>query len=293
MSPAAAANSNNLTIIVGGGPAGAACALWLHQLGCPALLLESRKQLGGLQRYSPYENVWVPSVTGRRGQDIADHLHDQITRSGVPLRTDMPVHEIACQEGNGFAVHTRDQSLTCGFLVLATGARFRSGGFQDSASVAIGPGSSIEAIDVAGKRVAVLGGGDNAFDQYVFAKARGAKICRIFARNLRAQKKLQAQVPQNDVVIGAYVADQDTMQVNGASFDIFSIQYGFEPVVPDGLKGLARHPDGFVVADHWGVTNLDGLYAIGETAQTFHPCVTTSFAHGIQTAKHIQRRLGL
>lgn len=141
--------------------------------------------------------------------------------------------------------------------------------------------------------MAILGGGDNAFDQYIFAKRRGAADCKIFARTLRAQKKLQLPVPSEDVRVGPFTADQETLQVNGESFDVFSVMFGFEPVIPQGLEELARSPQGFVEADHWGQTSVPGVYAAGEVAHTFHPCVTTSFAHGVQAAKHIQRKLGL
>jgi len=281
------------TIVIGAGPAGSACALWLHQLGCPVQLLEARAQAGGLQRFSPYENRWLPAVMGLPGQEVATHLQRQLIERGVDLQLHTAVEQVSCAD-SGFQLHLRDgRVLRAAQVVLATGARFRSGGFQDSATVAVGPGHPIEALDVAGKRVAVLGGGDNAFDQYGFLTARGARSVTVFARRVRAQRKLREQVPADDVVEGPFEADATAMRVNGQPFDVFSVQFGFEPVVPPGLESLQRSTQGFVQADHWGQTSLDGVYAAGEVAQTFHPSVVTSFAHGVQVAKHIQQRLGL
>lgn len=281
------------TIVIGAGPAGSACALWLHQLGCPVQLLEARGQAGGLQRFSPYENRWLPAVMGLPGRAVAEHLQQQLVARGVDLRLQTPVERVVSTEG-GFRVDLCDGGVLTGAqVVLATGARFRSGGFQDSATVAVGPGHPIEALSVAGKRVAVLGGGDNAFDQHGFLLARGARSVTLFARRVRAQRKLREQVPAEAVVEGPFEADAVTMRVNGQPFDVFSVQFGFEPVVPVGLEGLQRSAQGFVSADHWGQTSLDGVYAAGEVAQTFHPSVVTSFAHGVQVAKHIQQRLGL
>lgn len=281
------------TLIIGAGPAGAACALWLHQLGCPVLLIEKNTQAGGLQALSPYENRWVPSVLGRKGQEIAQAMHEQLLRAGVPLRMAAAAQRVSRAPGK-FEVLLEDGTVEEGTqLVLATGARFRTGGFKPTDKVAIGPGEPVEAIDLKGKRVALLGGGDNAFDQYVFAVNRGAHDCRIFARSVKAQKKLQDMVPAEHVVVGPFMADQDTMTVNGEPFDVFVVLFGFEAAVPAGLEELKRTSAGFVEADPWGRTSMEGVYAAGEVAQTFHPCVVTSFAHGIQVAKDIQRRLGL
>lgn len=280
------------TIVIGAGPAGAACALWLHQLGCPVLLLEKNLQAGGLQQFSPYENVWIPSVTGRRGQDVAAHIHEQLVTRGVPLQLDVSVERVE-KTAEHFEVHLAGgQVLPARHVVLATGARFKTGGFTPTARLSIGPGKPFESIDVTGKRVAVLGGGDNAFDAYGFAMGRHARECVIFARNLRAQRKLRDAVPASQVVLGPFHVDADAMTVNGEAFDVISVQYGFEAVVPPGLEALARTPEGYVQADLWGRTSLPGVYAAGEVANTLHPCVTTSFAHGIQVAKHIQGVLG-
>ncbi|MFM8314948.1 MAG: NAD(P)-binding protein, partial [Deltaproteobacteria bacterium] len=46
-------------LIVGGGPAGCSCALWLKHLGLKPLLIERSHRLGGLQNDSPYPNIWI------------------------------------------------------------------------------------------------------------------------------------------------------------------------------------------------------------------------------------------
>jgi len=278
------------TLVIGAGPAGSACALWLHRLGCPVTLLERSAQAGGLQTYSPYENRWLPSVMDATGQEIAARLDAQLRSAGVDLRANTGVRAISTNAA-GFAVALEDGSvLQAPQLVLATGARFRTGGFSNAGAVAIGPGHNTEALEVQGKRVAILGGGDNAFDQYGFIMRRGAQSVTIFAKTVRAQQVLRAVVPACDVVVGPFEARQSDMTVNGQAFDAISVQFGFEAVVPDGLEALQRTPLGFVAANLWGETSVPHLYAAGEISQTFHPCVATSFAHGIQVAKHIHRQ---
>ena len=78
-------------IVVGGGPAGAACALWAHQMGLRVLLLEAGPALGGLQRRSPYENRWLPGKPGRTGQQVAADLQAHLEQARVPFRLAWPV----------------------------------------------------------------------------------------------------------------------------------------------------------------------------------------------------------
>lgn len=279
------------TAVIGAGPAGAACALWLHQFGCDVLLLEKSQRAGGLQNLSPYINRWLPSVRGLQGQEIAGHLHAQLLECGVPLRLQAEVRSVA-RHGSGLGLDFSDGShLLASSLVLATGTRFCTGGFSASARLSIGPGKAYESFELRGKRVAVLGGADNAFDAHRFAMQRGAAHAQIFARSVRAQSALRRLVPQAHVTVGACTVDQQAMTVNGEPFDFISVQYGFEPVVPRGLEELGRTPSGYIQADHWGLTSVDNVYAVGDVTNTFHPATATSFAHGIQAAKHIHTRL--
>jgi thioredoxin reductase len=281
-------NLRNLdVIIIGGGPAGISCAIWLKKLGVDCLLLEASPQLGGLQTRSPYENLWIPGVQGKTGQDVAAAMAAHAAAVGVDVRLNKQALWVS---EDGLAVRTETEFLFAPYLVIATGSRPRTGGFTASERVAIGPGEPMEALKVTGRRVAIFGGGDNAFDQARFVRARGGEVT-IFSRSVpRAQKLLREMIADVPVVVGAYAADQSAMTVNGEAFDFFGVMYGFEAVVPEGLT-----PDldaGYVRVDRFGETSLSGVYACGEVTDYWHPCVTTSAAHGIQVAKQISLRLG-
>jgi len=276
---------DNQVIIIGGGPAGLACAIWLRKLGVDALLLEASNILGGLQTRSPYENLWIPGVQGRTGQQVAASLAQHAADVGAPVRINCPAVSI----DPGFKVITPGAVLSAPFIVIASGSTPRTGGFKPSASVAIGPGEPMEALDVKGRRIAILGGGDNAFDQAKFVRDRGGHVT-LFSRNPpRAQKMLQNLVPQVRVMVGPYRASQAKMTVNGEAFDCLGIQYGFEAVVPPGLK--LRRSKGYLQVDRFGETSVTGIFACGEVTDFWHPCVTTSAAHGVQVAKQISKRL--
>jgi len=278
-------------VVIGAGPSGASCGLWLHQLGCNVLVLEKSDQIGGLQKRNPYVNVWVPSIRGMHGYEIAENLHHQILEAGVPVQFNTEVNLITKTDG-GFVVDgPRGGPITAQYIVLASGTRFRTGGFTANENFSIGPGKTFEALGVTGKKVAILGGGDNAYDAFAFAVKRGAAEVRLFATKVRAQSLLRSHVPEECVSVGKFVVDQQAMTVNGEHFDKISVQFGFEAVVPKGLEAIELTERGHVKADLWGVTSMDKVLGVGELANTFHPCTTTSFAHGIQAAKYIHKRI--
>ena len=274
-------------IIIGGGPAGLACAIWLKKLGVSATVLEAGPRLGGLQTRSPYENLWIPGVQGRTGEQVAQGLADHAKAVGVEVHLTSRVHAVS--HDDAYTVTTANMSLSAPYLVIATGSTPTTGGFISAQSVAIGPGTPMEDLDVKDRRIAILGGGDNAFDQARFVMERGGEAV-IFSRTPpRAQKLLQEMIPHVRLEIGDYVADQITLRVNGERFDAFGVMYGFEAVIPSGLD-----PDldrGFIEVNRQGETSLPHVYACGEVTDYWHPCVATAVAHGIQVAKQISLKL--
>jgi len=80
------------------------------------------------------------------------------------------------------------------------------------------------------------------------------------------------------------------MTVHGEPFQIFGVQFGFEACVPTGLV-LPRR-GGYIEVDRDGkVPGVHGMYAAGEVTTFWHPCVTTSYAHGVQVAKAINQQV--
>lgn len=281
-------------IVVGGGPAGVACALWAHQLGMRVLLLEAGPAVGGLQLRSPYLNRWLPGLQERTGQEMAAALQAHLVAAAVPHAVNFPVASVRRAAGHaGWDVSNGEVTHAARYVVIATGSKPRREGFFESDSVGIGPGVSMERLDLVGKRVAILGGGDNAFDQANFAVRRGARCVDIYCRRApRAQPILRRQSEARAVHVGPFHANQYTMTVNGMPYDILGVQFGFEASVPAGLRLPMR--DGYVDVDRRGeVRQFPRLFAAGEVTHYWHPCVTTSCAHGVQVAKSIQNELQL
>lgn len=295
-------------VIVGGGPAGAECALWLKQAGFSAMLLERNDRLGGLQLIAPdrFANFFVVTSPGRKPAEIAESMQESLNRHGAPYLTRVVDIDLSHTPGVAapfsFGVRTRlghNYAFKSHFLVLATGSRPRAGSFVPSERVIIGGGDKRlrEGNFFQGKRVAILGGGDSAFENYAFLTAQGAQV-HVYARTVRAGSKLRAQVPHEAVFPDGFDAFQETMIVcdrgdpfSRNAYDYFVVLYGFEATDPFPSLGLARDSAGFILSDDNAATSVPGVFAIGEATQRMHPCVVTSMADGVIAAKAIERAI--
>ena len=302
-------------VIVGGGPAGVSCAVWLARLGLSPLLVEAGERLGGLTATNPFTDDWLAALPGATGLQIAANLAQSAQAAGVPVALRSPIAQ-ARAENNLYVVEpvgpsqvepcqagpreaAPDKAVRGHTLVIASGvlARNLAGHAPQTRwpGVLVGPGSAIVAQDYAGLSVAVLGGGDNAFENFVYVRGRGAKTVHLYSRTVRAQSQWIARAGDAGVHRGDYDVDPAARTVDGRRYDLILVFYGWEPqaAFADGLS-LARDERGYIRTDAaTAQTSLPGVYAIGEVANRMHPCVVTSMADGVVAAKAIQRSLGL
>ena len=287
-------------LIVGGGPAGVSCAVWLARLGFEPALFDAGTKVGGLCLDNPYPDIWNVAVPQGTGIELAQRLEQSLADAGVVPHLGSPVSGLV-KEGKGFMLQTANGEVARGrFLVLATGVRARRlvdaqgrACPDDLPGILIGPGSQVASQDFHGRTVAVLGGGDNAFENALYATERGAEAVHIYARTIRAQRQFTRKFPESQVIHGQPEVDAAKRMVNGRPYDLILVLYGWEPCVPpcSGFV-LQRNRQGFLSTDmQTAQTSESGVYAIGELAQRQHPCVVTALADGVVAAQAIQARI--
>ncbi|MFC4275801.1 NAD(P)/FAD-dependent oxidoreductase [Achromobacter aloeverae] len=316
-------------IIVGGGPAGASCAVWLARLGLAPLLVETGARPGGLPNDNPFADDWIAALPGVTGQQVGANIARSIEAAGVPVRCGRRAVAVA-RTDEGYAVTVQatgaggqaphgascvvdgasDSWRSAGarpdvgseglevlygrHLVIASGVRARN--LADAApgdrwpGVLVGPGSAIVEQDYAGLSVAVLGGGDNGFENYAYVKSRGARTVHLYARTVRARPQLVDAVPAADLRLGAYRADPHARQVDGQAYDLLLVFHGWEPQADFAASlALRRDERGYIHTDFATArASAEDVYAIGEVANRMHPCVVTAMADGVVAAKAIQ-----
>lgn len=285
--------------ILGGGPAGAAAALWLFELGLQPVLIEQAEELGGLQRSNPYVNTWIPGVRDKTGVVLAREMHDHLLATGLECRLGATLTRAARRADGGFTLEfEKGAALECRYLALATGVRARTGGLTASERILIGPGRVVEEADLAGQRLALLGGGDNAAENYALLGRKAPALRHIYARTLRARPALLADIPPGDVFVGPALLDEATLSIEHQgvrrSYDRWIAFYGWEANPPAALADWLKDAfdaRGFIAVDAERRTRIPGVWAIGEIAQAVHPCVLTAMSDGVIAAKSIEAQL--
>ncbi len=279
-------------IIVGAGPAGVSASIWLKQLGFNPMAIDKQSQCGGLQLANPYTNTWIATSANAFGPDVAQAMHQNMLRHEVPMHLGVTASRAHVAHDGVSVELSNGEQFRAQFLVLAGGVTPKTGGHASRLGLIVGPGPSVANTNFDQARVAILGGGDSAFENYGFAKSRGAREITIFARSIKARAEMLSRVPPHDVVLGDYDLDSVANTVNGSPFDQILVLYGYE-ASKSSLLGLdlAMRPDGFVSTDGDTLTSNPKVFAIGELAGRWHPCCATAMADGVVAAKAIQRKL--
>lgn len=145
-------------LIIGGGPAGVSCALWLKQLGFKPALVEKRDRCGGLQLANPYTNTWIATSVNVHGADVANAMHENMLKHGVPLYLGQAARSASLAEDAITVTTSEDVDISAKYLVLAGGVTPKSGGFASRLGLIVGPGAQVASANVDGARVAILGG---------------------------------------------------------------------------------------------------------------------------------------
>ncbi len=290
--------------IIGSGPAGIACADELEKLGYRVTVFESLWLPGGLLVNGIPAFKLEKSIVARRVDLLARRGVE--FKLGVSVGSDVPLAEVRRTHDAVFLGHGAQKSKTAGvpgenLRGVEQALPFLIQKNVDSELVGLPP------IDVVGKRVAVLGGGDTAMDCLRTALRAGAKsaVClyrRDFANMPGSRKEYynaleegaEFQFLTNPTAIlpdgrggiagvrcvkmelGAPDASgrSKPRPVPGSEFDtpvdLVLVAYGFDPVsFPDDSEFAAIKVNewGGIIVDRNQMTSVPGVFAGGDSVR--------------------------
>lgn len=177
-------------IVIGGGPAGLAAAIYARRAGKSVLVIE-KGAFGGQITWSPkVENF--PSHTSLSGAELGDLMMEQAMAQGAEIELD----EAKSVETDGEikTVHCEYGSFQCRALIIATGAKPRMLGLEREEEL-VGAGVCFCAVcDGAfykDKTVAVTGGGNSALQDAMLLSEKCSRVYLIHRRDsFRGEAKL-------------------------------------------------------------------------------------------------------
>lgn len=308
--------------IIGAGPAGMSCALWLHNLGLEPTLVDYEKSPGGAMLLNFLNNNWVLGQRNMSGLEIAARFTEHIQSLALPMLLEShPTH--ITREGNGFRItlETPEGLLNteADAVVLATGTRYRGRelmlglpGFAqcDPGRLRFGPHCFTRMSLLADKRLLIIGGGDNALENASLALDAGARVT-ITARNqFRGQMRYIESLSQSprcalhaDIRVTALQPSPNGLlaTLDGAAgswqieVDRIHLLAGYSPntgfldsTLGHDLAPPARDTNGYLLSDAQGRSTTPGLYSAGDVGNPVFPNILSALSQGAQVAKAIE-----
>ena len=290
-------------LIVGGGPAGAAAAIYAARKGIRTGIAAER--FGGQVLDTMAIENFI-SVQETEGPKLAAALEQHVRQYDVDImnlqRAEKLVHGgelVEVQLANG-------ASLKGKTVILTTGARWRQmnvPGENEYRNKGVAYCPHCDGPLFKGKRVAVIGGGNSGVEAAIDLAGIVSHVTLIeFDHQLRADAVLQRKLhslPNVKVITSAMTTEVtgDGQKVNGLVYEdrgnnekhvlplegIF-VQIGLLPNT-EWLKGtVALSPRGEIIVDERGQTSLPGVFAAGDVTTVPYKQIVIAMGEGSKAA---------
>lgn len=292
-------------IIVGGGAAGIAAAVWCDDLDLTSCIIERSSDLGGQLHWihNPIGNY--PGATFRDGSESARRFKDSILGRRVVVMTDARVIGIDAKATN--VELDGGQVISGKAIVFATGVRRRKllvPGEEEFAGRGILGSGSRDRHEASGSIAAVVGGGDAALENALILADHAEKVFLVHRREgFSARKEFINAVGEQkriEPVLGAQVKefggseklkfidlDRGSAGSQRLAVDKAVVRVGVEPN-SDLLKGsVVLDGSGYVVVDRLGRTSVPNIYAIGDVACPESPTIASAVGSAATAIKDL------
>ncbi|MBA2779816.1 alkyl hydroperoxide reductase subunit F [Billgrantia kenyensis] len=294
-------------LIVGGGPAGAAAAIYAARKGIRTGVAAER--FGGqvLDTMAIENFISVPYTEGPKLAAALEQHVKEYEADIMNLQRAVKLVPAADQGGEHEVVFESGASLKSRTLILSTGARWREMNVPGEAEyrnkgVAYCP--HCDGPLFKGKRVAVIGGGNSGVEAAIDLAGIVGHVTLIeFMDEMRAdavlQKKLRS-LSNVEIILGARTTEVngDGQRVNGLTYEerasgeikqialegIF-VQIGLVPNtewLTDSPIELS--PRGEIVVDERGMTSVPGIFAAGDVTTVPYKQIVIAMGEGSKAA---------
>ncbi|BBD79941.1 alkyl hydroperoxide reductase subunit F [Aerosticca soli] len=292
-------------LVVGGGPAGAAAAIYAARKGIRTGLVAER--FGGqvLDTLAIENFISVPYTEGPK---LATALEEHVRDYEVDLMNGERAAQLVPADADGLheVVLANGASLKAKALILATGARWRTmnvPGEQNYRNKGVTFCPHCDGPLFKGKRVAVIGGGNSGVEAAIDLAGIVAHVTLVeFDHKLRADEVLQRKLRSLgnvEIIVGAQTTEVlgDGKKVTGLRYldrssgesrelaleGVF-VQIGLLPN-SDWLKGTVKlSPRGEIEIDARGETSIPGIFAAGDVSTVPYKQIVIAMGEGAKAA---------
>jgi alkyl hydroperoxide reductase subunit F len=292
-------------LVVGGGPAGAAAAIYAARKGIRTGVVSERfggqvLDTMGIENFISVQHTEGPKLAAQLENHVKEYEVDvmnlQKATTLVP-GSDGNLHEITLENG---------ASLKAKTLILSTGARWRQMGVPGedeyrNKGVAYCP--HCDGPLFKGKRTAVIGGGNSGVEAAIDLAGIVAHVTLIeFDNQLRADAVLQAKLrslPNVTIVTSALTTevlgdgakvtglvykDRESSELHTVELEGIFVQIGLVPNT-EWIKGaIDLSPRGEIEVDARGATSVPGIFAAGDATTVPYKQIIIAMGEGSKAA---------
>jgi thioredoxin reductase (NADPH) len=301
-------NMNKDVLIIGGGPAGMAAAIWCQRLGIDHLLIEKNEKLGGQLFHIHNKVIDYPGVLANNGKDIQQSFVSHLEDLGCQFLVSTSIERLDMNEKRALVNHQgKKYSITFQYLIAATGSspkRLDVPGEKEMIERKEVYSATKDASKFNNKRVAVIGGGDRAFEGALILAEHGAFVYLIHrSTRFRARDEYVKPVLNHSnivlltntvitKIIGKHHVTAVEVMTNDQKklleVDGVFIRIGGKPNSELISSFVKTDLDGYVIVDEHCRTSHENIFAIGDVCmRPLYSSIVTSASHGMIAAKHI------
>lgn len=291
-------------IILGGGPGGISALLWCYSLGLSAVLLEQATELGGQMLQMLHPVLEYPGFPNKTGHELRDEFEAHLRAYNLSYRVNSRLDQINLSR---CSLVVNGEALAARAIIVATGARNRRLGLaQEGKLRGISYSATQDQQQYAGRVVAVVGGGDSAFeDCLILAKVCPRVILIHRSDQFRARAEWQQAVfnhPRIEVIAHSEIisiqqlandqlaltlrhhatSKQQNIQLEG-----LFIRLGIEPNTAFLGGQVALDDAGYILVDRAQQTSIANVYAVGDVCRPVCLSLATAIGQGAIAAKQI------
>ncbi len=289
-------------IIVGGGTSGLSAAMYASRLGLKTITLA--KMPGGLITTTHLVENW-PGIKSISGPDLAMSLYEHALASGTEIKNETA--ESISKKDNIHSVKTASNQYEGKAILFATGTKHRNLGVPGEKELENKGVSYCALCDGAfykDKIVCIVGGGDSAAKEALFLSEHAKKVYIIVRKDiLRAEPVNAERIKKNDkieILFKTEIAEiLGENKVEKIKFKETEGKYSGQEMAMDGVflaighiaqtdlakeLGVELNEKNEIKIDRKSQTNLPGVYAAGDCADTGFKQAITGSAEGVTAA---------
>lgn len=289
-------------VVVGGGPAGASAAIYSARKGLKVAMLAER--IGGqVKETVGIENlISVPYTTG---SELADNLRTHLAHYPIELFENRRIESTELQGKTKILRVKGGEVFTAPAVIIATGAGWRRLNVDGEAEY-IGRGVAFcphcDGPFYAGKRVAVVGGGNSGVEAAIDLAGICQRVTIIeFMDSLKADKVLQDKalslpnveimtstqtmkvVGNGDKVTSLQLKNRQTDEEHTLELDGVFVQIGLS-ANSQPFDELDKTRIGEIIIDAHCRTNIPGVYAAGDVSSVPYKQIIIAMGEGAKAA---------